>query len=521
MKNEICIIKHNLVKQMRRYSFLVVIVIAIFLSVMCVPAQSASYEIFYMGGVRGTYNSAWLGGLAALLSTILLWLPGFYLLRSQISEDRELKLGQILSAAPCSKLKYIGTKTISNFVVLLSLQLIFLLSFVAMQFIRGESYLLDISGYLLPFICLTVPALLIDAVLTIVFDVIPFLRGVFGNVVIFFIWMTGTSLSVAMPNNQYDLFGIGYVLNNMIEGAKEFDSNIFVDGASFGYYPRNDFIPTFLFKGISYQKELLLARLVWFVIAILLMLLAVIVFDRFRKNEMPSMKNHNVIKDKQPISVKASVYNEKNRVASTIELSPVKRINKPALLRMVIGEMKILLPHSIGWYLVAIAAMVACIFLSDHIVLKFAGYILILPIMIWSNMGCHEKIYQTENIIFSSCSPRYKRGVTLLAGIVITMILSMPIIFRFAIIGEVQSIFLWLIGIVFISALALLLGIMSGKRRFFEAVYIVWFYLGQVNGIKSFDFVGTAGNLSLFYGIAAVVIIGFVMIFLTGREIKL
>jgi hypothetical protein len=427
----------------------------------------------------------------------------------------------MLSASPCSNLKYIGTKTISNFVVLLSLQLIFLVSFVTMQFIRGESYAMDISGYLLPFVYLTVPALLIDAVLTIVFDVIPFLRGVFGNIAIFFIWVAGTTLSVAMPNNPYDLFGIGYILNKMIGGAKEFDSNISVNGASFGYYPRNDFIPTFLFKGISYQKELLLARLVWFVIAILLIFLAVFVFDRFRKNEMSSLKSHCVIKDKPSISDIGSVYNEKNGVARTIELSPIKRTNKPRLFGMVKGEMKILLPHSIGWYLVAIAAMVTCIFLPSHMILKFAGYILILPILIWSNMGCHEKIYQTENIIFSSCSPRYKKGVTLLAGIVITMILSVPIVLRFAMIGEIQSIFSWTIGIVFISALALLLGIMSGKRRFFEAVFIVWFYLGQVNGIKCFDFVGTTGNFSLFYSIAAVVIIGFVMIILTGREMKL
>lgn len=52
------LIKSNLKSQMRSYSFLLVIGISVFAGYACVPDAAAGYEIFYIGGVRGIYNSA-------------------------------------------------------------------------------------------------------------------------------------------------------------------------------------------------------------------------------------------------------------------------------------------------------------------------------------------------------------------------------------------------------------------------------------------------------------------------------
>ena len=61
------LIKLNLIKQTRRRSFALILLISVFLGWLCVPAANDSYEIFYMDGVRGIYNSAWLGAIASML----------------------------------------------------------------------------------------------------------------------------------------------------------------------------------------------------------------------------------------------------------------------------------------------------------------------------------------------------------------------------------------------------------------------------------------------------------------------
>ena len=80
-ESTINLLRINLIKQMRSYSFLLVIGITLLIGYVSVPAASDGYEVFYIGGVRGIYNSAWLGGMLTMLSTLVLWLFGFYMLR--------------------------------------------------------------------------------------------------------------------------------------------------------------------------------------------------------------------------------------------------------------------------------------------------------------------------------------------------------------------------------------------------------------------------------------------------------
>lgn len=72
ISNLLLLMKGSICKQIRSYSFLIVIAFSLFLGYACVPSSSDGYEIFYIGGVRGLYNSAGLGGMAAMLSTMLL-----------------------------------------------------------------------------------------------------------------------------------------------------------------------------------------------------------------------------------------------------------------------------------------------------------------------------------------------------------------------------------------------------------------------------------------------------------------
>lgn len=151
---------------------------------ICLRAiPSSGYQVFYIGGVRGIYNSAWLGGMVTMMSTLLLWLFAFFVLRSQVSEDQRLKVGQIIASTPISNFRYIFSKVISNYVVLLVIELLLFLAFMGMQLIRGEDYYIHIADYLQPFAFIVMPSLLVLAALTVLFDVMPGLKGVVGNII--------------------------------------------------------------------------------------------------------------------------------------------------------------------------------------------------------------------------------------------------------------------------------------------------------------------------------------------------
>ncbi|MEA3397613.1 MAG: hypothetical protein U9R05_09155 [Chloroflexota bacterium] len=51
-----------------------------------------------------------------------------------------------------------------------------------------------------------------------------------------------------------------------------------------------------------------------------------------------------------------------------------------------------------------------------------------------------------------------------------------------------------LLAALFIPTLALTLGIWSGSRKFFEVLYVVWWYIGPVSGLAALDFMGLSSE---------------------------
>ena len=494
MKNILVLMKHTLQKQIRSTNYLFMIAISIFLGFLCVPGAGDNYQIFYLGGVRGIYNSHWLGAIASILPVILLWLPGFYLLRSQISEDRRLKIGQTIASAPISKLNYIGGKFLCNFAVLISSCLLFILAVMGMQFFRHESMSLSLSAYLVPALFITAPYLLVLAALTVLFDVIPRLKGTLGNIVIFIIWITLASISAAAPDNSFDLFGIGSVLNQMQNGARAFYPNL-PEAASFGYYPADHSIPTFEWNGIVWEQSFLVSRLMWCGIAIALVLAAAVIFDRFRTPKNNPVKKEHTKNRITPVRVRSLV------------LSPVRKSRHANFAALLKGELSSMLSgHSPWWYLTTLTAVILSYFVVVGEGMKWISLIMLLPIGLWSQMGCREKICNTTQLIVSSCPRITKWLACWTSGVISSLLMSAGLLTRFAMDGLWQNMAAWITGALFITTLALLCGSLSGSRKLFEGLYIALMYFGPINNIGKFDFLGiqtshTALYLTLFIAI--------------------
>ncbi|MGM0165340.1 hypothetical protein IGI39_000282 [Enterococcus sp. AZ135] len=495
MKSTGYLIKHNLIKQTRSYSFLIVMMVSVFLAFLCVPALDGGYEIFYLGGVRGIYNAHWLGTIAAMLPVILLWLPGFYLLRSQISEDRRLNIGQVIAAAPVSKSSYLFGKFSANFSVLFVADLLFTFAMMLMQLIRHEDLSIQIGAYLLPLVVVTLPHLILLAALTVFFDIMPGLRNTFGNGLMFIVWIGLATVSVAAPGSSFDLFGLGYLLNQMSIGARAIYPGL-PAGGSFGYYPQKAAITTFEWQGFHFDSAFLISRLLWILAALILLFVSIVVFNRFKEKEKTASKI--------AFNRKKVVYTPSN----SLKLSPIKKNRFLNVFLMVKGEIKIMLMgQKRWWYLLLLTAIVLNGFIVIGPGLKWGTLILLLPIGILSQMGCREKYFNLTELITVSCPWQFKWIVSLIAGLLILGLTSGGILIRFALAGAWPHFGAWLVGLFFIASLAMMLGTLTGNRKPFEGLFIALLYFGPINNLGSFDFTGVQTTNTLQF-----LIIGFVLL---------
>lgn len=184
-------------ERVRRYSFLITLGLTIYLGYTFVPPADAKYVTVAMGDYRGVYNSAWIGSMVAIMTSVFLALPGFYLVKNAVERDQQTGVGQIIAATPVSKLFYLLGKMCSNFAVLAVMVGILILVALAMQFIRAEELRLDLWALVSPFLFITLPAMAVVAALAVLFETIGWLRGGFGNVVYFFLWIALLSLAIA------------------------------------------------------------------------------------------------------------------------------------------------------------------------------------------------------------------------------------------------------------------------------------------------------------------------------------
>ncbi|WP_243521552.1 hypothetical protein [Bacillus pseudomycoides] len=500
------LIKNNLIRQMRSYPFLIVIGLTIFLGYACVPAASSGYEVFYIGGVRGEYNSYWLGGMGAMLSSLLLWLFGFYMLRSQVTDDQRLGVGQLIASSPISNLRYIFSKTISNFVVLLAIETVLIVAFIIMQFIRGEDLSFQIGGYLYPILYIVFPSLALLAALTTFFDVCPGLKGVIGNIVFFFLWVFLGIIAIASPNSYWDVFGLDVIRSDMLHDAAskyEFLKGS-EEGGSFGYYPVDGKIQTFQWDGVDWNSEILLTRFMWFGVAILFIVITAFLFKRFNT----SHSQNGLLAKVNEFGKRSEVVLETKQNNKQLILTSITRSNRVSMLRMLKAELLLMLKgFTIWWYVIAIGLIAFGLLVPLHISKSWLPLIMIWPIAIWSQMITREKFYHTDQIIISSCSPFYKFFSTWISGIIVSFMISSGLLVKFILSGETEFLISWLCGIVFIPTLALALGIWSGSRKLFEVIYMLWWYLGPVNDIPYLDFLGLSTAQPMVYLALSVILL--------------
>ena len=469
------IARADFLERVRRHSFY----FTLGFSGLLASAVYTQQIVLRLGDYRGIYNSAWFGALMALISTLFLSLAGFYVVRNSIQRDEQTNVGGILAATTLGKSSYTYGKALSNFLVLLSQVAVLAASAVLMQLMRGD-HTLDFWPLFSPFLLAALPVMVLVAGLAVVFEAVPLLRTAFGNAVYFFLWMGLLSASITLP--RVDLFCLGSYMRSMQAALIQVHSS-YRPGFTF-QIGVGEAQQQFEWNGVHWTSMMVLIRLVWVASALLLPALAAFCFNRFDPASQPRTVNH------RPAS-EFSIAARNSPTAKPVPLHSLTARPKPtSFLRLTIPQLRLMLTSaSRWWYLVAIGLFVATLATPPTVSRNILSFAWLWPLSIWSQMGTREYRYFVFPLIFTSAnmSRAYVPAVWL-SGFIVAVAAGCGTAVRLLQAGDAHGLLSWVAGACFIPSLALALGVLTSTGTAFEAVYIVWWYIGVLSHVPYLDF---------------------------------
>jgi hypothetical protein len=437
---------------------------------------------------RGIYNSTWMGWVATIAFISVVTLIGFYFVRNSIKRERELLIGEITASIGTKYWIFIFGKAFGNLLFLLLQMLIVIFITIIMQFVRGESYSLELIKLLTPFVILAVPVCFIVSVIAIIFEVIPILRNSFGNVAYFFVW-SGICVASLGGEKSYlsDVFGMNTTSKVILEQIKNnFDEFKDINDFSLGTNGAlHDNIKTFVMDKVNIDMNVLIGRFFWIAIGILILFLTSIFF---RRTSLIRTKVN--LKMSKVIDTKQKEYNSAKRIVLSEIFENKTYSNK---LTIICSELKLMFATcNLWWYVSIIICTIVIFFAKGEILYKLLiPVIWIMPIFIWSKLGTIQINFNMEDYLVTYKNYRKSQLFdSVVAGILFTMLINISVIIKFIISNDYVGIICILMGIVFVNGLGMFIGTVSKNSTTFEITYTILWYVGILNGFTSLDFLG-------------------------------
>jgi hypothetical protein len=523
-------------ERVRRYSFFVTVAATIWFCSICLPPIGARYSTIRFGEWRGVYNSAWVGGAFALLANLLLSLPGFYLVKNTLQRDRDTGVGALLMATPVSRMTYLTAKTLSNLVYLGLTTAVLAGGALVLQLARGESRAINVWQLWSPMALVVLPAMAMIAACAVLFEVIPAFRGALGNAVFFGLWVAFIGVTSGLPRGGStatsaltDLFGAGVVTRSMAAAlAPQFPGGNPIEDVQVGLNIQASSGPTqsvrtFVWNGLTWTPFAIAGRLFWFAAALAVTALAARLFNRFdeERGRAVARKSAAPVDAAAPDAAAESPGVAPRSAAAPTTLTPLGPFpGVPRLGGIVAAELRLAFKGVGRWWAfvaggLAIAGALVPAGAPRGILLALAW---MWPLPIFSSMGCRARRYGVDVILAAAPRPRLAQRLGLYAaGVLVATFTGGGVLLRLLVTGDTRGIAAFACGALFVPAMALCLGLLSGAPRLFEALYLALWYAGPMNQVPPLDYGGfTPAGLAqgapfIFLAIAAA---GLVMAFL-------
>jgi len=442
----------------RSFTFVLVAAFALQLAYLFAPDAHASYVTVAIGGVRGIYNAPWMGSIIAICTSMILAFIGFFLVRGSLTRDEIAGCAGIVAASPVSRFAFVAGKWGSNTAILVVIASVLTVGGAFMQQVRGENHAFDLASYVDPMVLMVFPLCTLVAAFAVLFDAIRPLRGVAGGVLWFFIvnglltgaligWTNGRLSPVADP------FGIAPLISAMRDAAHAAFPGVNVNDFSIGGGENTDH-RTFLWHGMLWTPAIVAARAVWLAIALAIVAIASLTFDRFAGAHA--------------------------KARATWRL-PVARIvpDVPGL-RLLRAELAVLAGESgFWWTLAAIGCGIAGLFVPAsgmNVVLPLA---LFLPLPRYGSLGTRDRLTGVDALIRSATHAVTRTiGARIVAAGLIGCVPLAGTLVRYPALAVIPFA---------AAALAIALGTLTGTPRVFECLYLAVWYFGVLNHLPFAD----------------------------------
>lgn len=508
INNILSIMKADFLERIRQDSFLVIILFMVYVAYLFVPVKNSKFYLtlklkqgatFY----RGIYNSPWLGSLSALITVTLMTLIGFYIVKNAIERDRDTGVGQIIASSSVGKIEYLLGKTLSNFIYLSVTVVVIAITTLGMQLMRGESLNIEVWKLFAPFLIIVLPAMFLISAIAIFFEVTPFLSKGIGNFVYLclyiFLMVIGTSNNSQNINGTkmafgsksvYDISGFTILGDRLKMATMDVFPHYTGENFAVGYGTDLSNIKTFVWSGEGWSSDVIISRIFWISVAIVIVLISSLIFKK--SNLIYKEKVKKKFKTKLNINI---FKGQKNKIKGDVVLTPYnERKIKSRTIDMIYSEFILIFKGlSKWWYLVAGGLIVAGLSAPIDAV---KSYILpitwIWPVFIWSKIGVSEKKYGTEQYIYCCNNFNIIQYLILwISGVILSLLTACGVCVNLLMKGDILGVLAILVGAAFISALALVLGIWTGKPKLFEIIYMILWYIGPINRTPEFDYMGS------------------------------
>ncbi len=472
----------------RRYSFLMTMLGALYLAYAVYSDQ-----IFIdLDNHRGVYNSAWLGMTLAMATTMFVSLVGFFVIKNTIQRDRQTRVGEVLATTPMRKIDYILGKVLSNFAVLMIIVGVQAAAALLMQILKTEDRQFDAFALFSPFVLLTMPAMAFLAAMAVLFESIRWLRGGLGNVVYIFVWSAMLAYPIEAQVTSADLSFMRPVQESMEKSIREHFTD-YKGGFSLSAGGGKELAKrgVFLWRGMQWNAEFIAYRAAWFGHALVLALLASLLFDRFDISRSSGFERL-----KRGAEVPASPKEQRRTTRLARWLRSSGRLTfRSRFLQLTLAEFRLLVVGiPFWWHAVTLGLIIASVAAPvDAVKQGILPCLWLWPVLRWSGMGIREKLYRTDQMLFSS--PRIisrQLPAMLLAGVLLAGATGGCFALRLAIAGDWPALGGMAAGALFIPSLALACGVWSGSSKTFEALYTFLWYIGPMNHVPACDYIGVS-----------------------------
>jgi hypothetical protein len=496
-------LRADFLERARRTSFFVILGVSLLAGYLYIPPANSTSLALALGPWRGVYNSAWVGVVFGILTVILLPLFGYFLIKNTIERDRLTRVGQIIATTPISKLTYMLGKWLSNLATLAAMLVMFNMMALFMQLYRAEVTEVDLWSLSAPIWMMGLPVIALTAAVALCFESVPMLSGSFGNAVYFVAWLLFMdhvglpgiwSYHIGEVQTHADILGLAYPIASLQEIGRQVDPS-FNGYFNFGGAEFGEAIQVVQWNGIDWMGPFAAGRLLWLTFAIGLAAIAALPFDRFDPALGHEAGRASGLKRYWefilPARAKSKSFFEPPFVTgSKVALSPIKeRMSKSRFGALLWAEFKLMLKGQ-RWWWYGIAVSISLLGLigppggtNVTSVLAMAW-----PVAAWSALGMREKYHDTYRLIYSSTYSVFRQVFTAwFSGVLLGLIAIAGVSLRAIIEGDTGRIPVYLVAVLFVPSLAFALGTLSGTSRLFEAVYLVWWFMGA-NGPQALDF---------------------------------